>query len=276
MADLIAGLDVGWSSSYTALVVARRDLVNPLQPDERKAHFTVGHVSRFPHSDSPRAVVEAIPTLVEELKRRAGPMARERSDRVREAAREAHERADEIRGRGDRQRRYHAKLEAKDLDALAAWEREVRFHLAVDASNDAAFADYLSSEDLGGRVWKVRITSGDKERADRDTSYVPRNRLLFHLKMLSGLGRLRVDPSMDETDALVREIGSLNVQPTSSRNVSVRPKAGGHDDLVMALAMAAWVGGIDGEPGQRVPGPRRGTRLRVDSKTAKRWGTLNN
>ena len=76
--------------------------------------------------------------------------------------------------------------------------------------------------------------------------HVPRNDLLAGLEVLLDAGELKISRRLSEAERLVRELENLQVEGRGCE----------HDDLVFAVALAAWRAGRaeNGFGSQRLPG----------------------
>jgi len=89
----------------------------------------------------------------------------------------------------------------------------------------------------------VVITAGGKETYDKDTGawHVAKKILASNLQVLFQTGKLLFANGLPELDALVKEILNFKVKVSASGNDTYEAwRKGDHDDMVLALAMAAW------------------------------------
>lgn len=72
---------------------------------------------------------------------------------------------------------------------------------------------------------------------------MPRQELAATLQVLLQSRRLRVAPALPEATKLARELAAFKVKvSTSSLEEMDAWRQGTHDDLVLAVAVAAWMG----------------------------------
>lgn len=119
-----------------------------------------------------------------------------------------------------------------------------RLHLIVDATGvGAPVVDLLRQAALGARLIGVTITSGESVHQDASGFRVPKRDLVSAAKVLLQAGRLRF-AELPETPILVRELLGFQVKidPHTARDKYLSRRAGGHDDLVLALGLACWYG----------------------------------
>jgi hypothetical protein len=103
----------------------------------------------------------------------------------------------------------------------------VRRRLLVDATGvGAPVIEMLREARPGCPLTGVTITSGSAAHSSGDREMVPRVDLLATMQAALEKGQLRILRGMKETDRLLKEMVSLGT--------------GEHDDLVMAVALAAW------------------------------------
>jgi hypothetical protein len=86
----------------------------------------------------------------------------------------------------------------------------------------------------------VTITSGDAESNDGNYYRVPKMTLVSRLQALLHEGRLQIQKELPEAAELVKELQDFRVKYTESGNMTFSAREGKHDDLVLALAIAAW------------------------------------
>jgi hypothetical protein len=72
---------------------------------------------------------------------------------------------------------------------------------------------------------------------------VPKKELVASLQVLLQTRRLKVAKTLPEAATLVRELETFRVKVTEAANETFGAwREGQHDDLVLAVALAAWVG----------------------------------
>jgi hypothetical protein len=88
----------------------------------------------------------------------------------------------------------------------------------------------------------ITITGGYQAHVNEDGGWlVPKKELVSTLQLLLQSRRIKVAPSLPEAQTLVRELMSFRVKPTLSANDNLEAwREGPHDDLVLAVAIAAW------------------------------------
>lgn len=72
---------------------------------------------------------------------------------------------------------------------------------------------------------------------------VPRKELVGTLQLLLQARRLKVSPALPEAQTLVAELMKFKAKPTTATDDTLESwREGPHDDLVLAVTMAAWEG----------------------------------
>lgn len=86
----------------------------------------------------------------------------------------------------------------------------------------------------------VTIVAGDAETKDGNDWRVPKLTLISRLQALLHEGRLQIQKDLPEAPYLVRELQDFRVNFTAAGHLTFNAREGKHDDLVLALALAAW------------------------------------
>jgi hypothetical protein len=104
--------------------------------------------------------------------------------------------------------------------------------------------DMLWKAKVGAKVTPMFVTTGKRSSSDeRGGWWVPRQELAATLQVLLQSRRLRVAPALPEATMLARELAAFKVKvSTSSPEEMDAWRQGTHDDLVLAVAVAAWLG----------------------------------
>jgi hypothetical protein len=88
--------------------------------------------------------------------------------------------------------------------------------------------------------------------------HVPKKTLVAVVKVLLGTRRLKIEPGLTEAATLVRELEMFRVKVNALGNESFEAwRERDHDDLVLAVALAAWAGEylpLFGQGGEGVSG----------------------
>jgi hypothetical protein len=118
-------------------------------------------------------------------------------------------------------------------------------YLAVDYTGvGRPILDMLRRARVRAHVAPILVTAGHKATADERGGWcVPRRELASNLQVLLQSRRLRVAPALPEATTLVRELSAFQVKvPSATEEELVAWREGTHDDLVLAVAVAAWIG----------------------------------
>lgn len=88
----------------------------------------------------------------------------------------------------------------------------------------------------------VTISSGQQAAFEHGTGWlVPRKELVGVMQVLLQGRRVVVSPSLPQSQLLVRELVNFKAKVTAASEMAVEAwREGEHDDLVLAVASAAW------------------------------------
>lgn len=88
----------------------------------------------------------------------------------------------------------------------------------------------------------ITITAGNNvTKPQRGIYNVPKRDLVTNLQMLLQNNELRVAKGIREIDTLIEELTNFQVKITASGHDVYGGRSGVHDDLVLSVAMAAWI-----------------------------------
>lgn len=120
--------------------------------------------------------------------------------------------------------------------------------LAVDQTGVGRAVVEMLFDALRGRVgcwfYPITITTGHVVTADDSGSlHVPKKELVGTLQLLLQTRRLQAARTLPDAAVLVKELENFRVKVTAARNETFESwREGQHDDLVLAVALAAWMG----------------------------------
>jgi len=120
--------------------------------------------------------------------------------------------------------------------------------LGVDQTGVGHAVVGMLAEALRGRVaclfFPVTLTAGHAVTGGEDgVLHVPKRELVGTLQVLLQTRRLQVSRSLPDAVVLVQELENYRIKVTTARNETFESwREGQHDDLVLAVAMAAWLG----------------------------------
>jgi hypothetical protein len=86
----------------------------------------------------------------------------------------------------------------------------------------------------------VLITGGSNETSSGRVYSVPKINLVSWVQALLHQERLKIQRELPEAKVLVRELEEFRVDFTQSGHMTFNARSGQHDDLLLALAIAAW------------------------------------
>lgn len=130
---------------------------------------------------------------------------------------------------------------------VAALLRDVRLGssptLAVDYTGvGRPVVDLLLQAGLPGQLVPVSIHGGEDTHRDGGGWSVPKRDLVAVVQVALQTRRLRIAPGLLEASTLTSELQDYRVQISTSGHDSYGAREGAHDDLLLALCCAVWVG----------------------------------
>jgi hypothetical protein len=120
---------------------------------------------------------------------------------------------------------------------------ERRATLVVDETGvGRPLVEMLRGASVSVPIIPVTITPGRVLKVTENGSHhVPKKELVFCLQRLVHQGRLMVARTLPEAKTLMQEMLSFNVKITAAAHETFGAwRAGEHDDLVLAVALACW------------------------------------
>jgi hypothetical protein len=127
---------------------------------------------------------------------------------------------------------------------LQAPEQQEDLALAVDHTGvGVAVFDMLQEAELPCPLYGVTIHGGDTVTRDGMHYRVPKRDLITLTQVLLQNERLKIAQGLPESSTLVKELLNYRVKidPTTAHD-SYNAREGAHDDLVLAVALACWLG----------------------------------
>jgi hypothetical protein len=127
--------------------------------------------------------------------------------------------------------------------------------LAVDATGvGRAVVEMFEEARLPVQLRPLLITSGHQETCVHGTWHVAKKALVSCLQVLLQARRLFIVPGLEHTKALTKELENFRVKVTAAANETFEAvRQNLHDDLVLAVAMAAWMGESEAPGGGVLP-----------------------
>jgi hypothetical protein len=117
--------------------------------------------------------------------------------------------------------------------------------LVVDGTGvGAAVIELLDAQGLNAELTRVIITGGQSMNRGDDGSYhVPKKELVGVLQVLLQARRLLIAKGLEHARTLAKEFQTFRVKVTAAGNETFEAwRERDHDDLVLAVALAAWLG----------------------------------
>ena len=115
--------------------------------------------------------------------------------------------------------------------------------LGVDQTGvGAAVVDMFSEASLRADLRPVLITTGHAVTSGTGALHVPKKELVSTLQTLLQTGRLKIAPELEHAETLRRELLQFRTKITAAGNETFESwRERDHDDLVLALAIAAFL-----------------------------------
>lgn len=117
--------------------------------------------------------------------------------------------------------------------------------LAVDATGvGAPVVDLLRQERLSARLEPIQITGGDTFSREPKVTRVPKRELVSACQVALQSDRLKIAPELELASVLMRELQNFKVKISldTAHDSYGAWREGAHDDLVLAVALALWMG----------------------------------
>ena len=211
----VVGLDLGQVNDYTALCVLRR---TPAEDDEAEAHYDCVHLKRYPRRTPYPAIVDDVAQMLS---------------------------TPEMRPTFSIEPTY-PRTAFKHVTAPIPL-------LAVDATGcGRPVVDLFLTKRLEAEMVPIVITGGNEVNPERwdgpdgETASgfkVPKRDLVGVSQALLQTGRLKIVDSLPDADILRREMLNFKAKISISAHETYEAhREGDHDDLVLAVAMACWLG----------------------------------
>ena len=129
----------------------------------------------------------------------------------------------------------------KVVDRVCRMVRSPRIQGNCDLVFDATslgrpVLDMFRAAGPGCRLTPLTITSGDNPTR----SNVPKGHLLLNLSGLMEKGALRIAANLPQAKTLRREFQNFRQKLTRAANTTYNAATGHHDDLILAIALAAY------------------------------------
>jgi hypothetical protein len=115
--------------------------------------------------------------------------------------------------------------------------------MAVDATGvGRPVIDMIRDANLPASVYAITLTGGDAVIRDGLERRVPKRDVASAIAVLLQTGRLRIARGLKESETLLRELLNFRVKISLSGHDSYEAwREKEHDDLVLAVGLAAWL-----------------------------------
>jgi hypothetical protein len=115
--------------------------------------------------------------------------------------------------------------------------------VAVDATGVGRPVVDLLEEAKIPSIYPVTITGGDEAHQDGRSFRVPKRELVSGLQVLLQTERLKIAQDIPHAETFVAELRNFRVRISESGHDSYEAwREGSHDDLVLSVAIACWLG----------------------------------
>lgn len=116
--------------------------------------------------------------------------------------------------------------------------------LALDGTGvGRSVVDLFRKERLAANLRPITITGGDTVTHEDGYTRVPKRDLVGVVQVALQTATLKIAAKLPEAATLTRELQNFQVKITESANDTYGAwREGTHDDLVLAVAMALWIG----------------------------------
>ncbi len=110
--------------------------------------------------------------------------------------------------------------------------------VAADKTGVGAPVVELMNKRMWGENWVVgyTITGGHRRHGHR----VPKTELISNLQVMAQSGELKINPNLQLAETLHKELQHYRIKINANMNEVFDPREGAHDDIVLALALAAY------------------------------------
>lgn len=116
--------------------------------------------------------------------------------------------------------------------------------LAVDATGlGAPVVDLFKAERMAVKLQPIQIIGGSEVSRENGVTRVPKRDLVSTIQVYLQSERLKIVPTLPDAETLTRELQNFQVKINDNAHDSYGAwREGTHDDLVLAVALALWMG----------------------------------
>ena len=200
--EYVIGVDLGQASDYTAIAVLERHA--PHEEHRQEATYHVRHLDRLPLGTPYPQQVERVTQVLKHVRH------------------------------------------AQELAASQAWPRAALggTYLVVDQTGVGRPVVDMLRQAGHQDLHAVTITAGDTMTRDRRDYRVPKRIISASLQVLLQTQRLAIAAALPHAETLTREMLAFKVTISATGHDSFGNdwRENPHDDMVLAVALAAWAG----------------------------------
>lgn len=102
--------------------------------------------------------------------------------------------------------------------------------------------DLFKQAQINAHINPILIHGGDHSTWENGAYRVPKRELVAVVQVLLQTGRLKIASELPDVGVLTRELQNFQVKISDSGFDSYEARVGAHDDLVLSVAMALWMG----------------------------------
>ncbi len=117
--------------------------------------------------------------------------------------------------------------------------------LAIDATGVGGAVTELftlARPSLNAAIEPITIHGGEQTTHEHGIHRVPKRELVSHCQAALQTDHLKIAADLAEASVLVTELQNFQVEISQNGFDSYNARSGAHDDLVLAVAMALWLG----------------------------------
>lgn len=115
--------------------------------------------------------------------------------------------------------------------------------LAIDQTGvGRPVVDLFLRASIRAKITPITITGGDVVTFEGGSARVPKRNLVSVVQACLQTGRLKFAAALEELEVLKHELQNFQVRISDSGFDSYNARSGAHDDLVLAVALALWLG----------------------------------
>ena len=110
----------------------------------------------------------------------------------------------------------------------------------MQPASEPPVVEMIRNREMDCTLIPAIITGGERGHLDRGYRTVPKRDLISNLELMFERGELRTADQLPNRARLVEELMNMKSKPTKAGNEVMGAEGKHHDDLVLAVALAAW------------------------------------